>query len=110
MSAFTPGPWKAIERHPDIAVWGRDEDGDPVGEHVASIYGDGTVENAEANARLIAAAPDVYEALKAMYAAMPNCDGDHIMDDKGNFIARAVGIGAAAKAARAAIAKAEGTS
>lgn len=63
----TPGPWYAEWRHPDLAVWGGPGGDDDT--HVASIYGDGTIENADANARLIAAAPDLLDALKAMVAS-----------------------------------------
>ena len=58
MAEHTPGPWRHEWREPDCTVWAGED------EHVASIYGDGSVENATANARLIAAAPDLLEALK----------------------------------------------
>lgn len=58
MSKHTPGPWKAVPTAfgpIDIVVSdGRD---------IVTVYGGGTG-NKEANARLIAAAPDMLEALK----------------------------------------------
>jgi hypothetical protein len=51
-------------------------------------------------------------ALKGLYALMPDCDGDYLLDgEKGAFALKAIrvpGIGAACQIARVAIAKAEG--
>lgn len=72
MSAHTPGPWGNYEEGDywgvetpsvSIVVWGNAEDGDDGG-----VRGK-TIEEARANARLIAAAPDLLEALKAFVKA-----------------------------------------
>ena len=75
MSAHTPGPWE---------VYGRDSYG---GVHVGTVaddpghivtVGEGTLENNEADARLIAAAPELAEALEAMR----RCPGVHQTDQE----------------------------
>jgi len=67
---------------------------------------------AEANARLIAAVPELLAALKALYALLPDCDGDYLLDgNKGEFALKSIrvlSIGEACQQARTAIAKAEG--
>ena len=81
MSKFTPGPWK----------WVSDRGWDAVAEakHVASIICDLKLNN-PANARLIAAAPEMYELLKqlanapdynALELLMPKVDD--FLDDLG---------------------------
>ena len=92
MSAYTPGPW-AIRmpadgfqtRHPAI-------DGDTGG--VALAEWNGNVERTNANARLIAAAP---ELLAALQWAIDQVEDDLDLDHQ-----------AALKAARAAVARATG--
>ena len=56
MTQHTPGPWSIAEGEPDWAI---------VTENVlvASVHGEDT-ENQEANARLIAAAPELLGALR----------------------------------------------
>ena len=89
---FTPGPW-AVEIGP-----GRPEDGTVVevlsksGECIADVYV--AADSHVADADLIAAAPDLYDALEAMLEA----------DDAEDFEAFSVAI----VAARAALAKARG--
>jgi hypothetical protein len=72
-AAFTPGPWEVFFptdpdagavrpgidafSGPTLILWGTDEDGE-------GVYGE-TPEQAKANARLIAASPKLYEALRA---------------------------------------------
>ena len=55
---------------------------------------------------------ELLEALRALYALVPDCDGDYLLDgNKGEFALKAIrvpGIGEACRKARAAIAKAEG--
>jgi hypothetical protein len=96
MSKHTPGPWKTVARNYPIADTG-DYDGcwevltgDPK-KPIVQIWGDSDED--EANARLIAAAPDLLEALRRLL------DSGDVRDaaEKG-----------ALAAARAAIAKAEG--
>lgn len=64
----TPGPWTAEPR--DDGADGfivRDADGEFVNYLCDSRYGDGRKDpTAEVNARLIAAAPELYEALRAL--------------------------------------------
>ena len=69
MSKHTPGPWKTVARNYPIADTG-DYDGcwevltgDPK-KPIVQIWGDSDED--EANARLIAAAPDLLEALRDM--------------------------------------------
>jgi hypothetical protein len=85
----TPGPWRVGKRAKMRIVAGDDDT-------VASTGGDPTMP-AEANARLIAAAPDMYEALGALLelhgGIMNGCDCESCK---------------IALRARAAIAKAEG--
>jgi hypothetical protein len=54
----TPGPWIVTEPHGSVGHVSRSEDG--FGDICTTWNG-----NAQANARLIAAAPEMYEALKA---------------------------------------------
>ena len=85
--AHTPGPWTARRMHTggfDIM--------DPRNRDVVTVYGGGVeTESREANARLIAAAPDLLEALKSLVANL--AEGDFISETR-------------IDAARAAIAKA----
>lgn len=96
----TPGPWIAVWRE-DLGKFriGPDNGDMPV----AGTVNQGDREHEEANARLIASAPELLEALKQMVAAMwqhfeYNHDGD---DEDYDFCQRAI------DKARAAIAKAE---
>ncbi len=69
---WTPGPWSAHE-----AKFGWEV---VVGErplYGKSITGWGAVSTTEANARLIAAAPELYEALEAL---RPYFEGEHYPD------------------------------
>lgn len=85
MDKHTPGPWVYEGPRNSIIVWA--DDGES---RICFMTSDGP---AEANARLIAAAPDLLKALKeAVYVA-------HAYDEHPGWL----------DAARAAIAKAEGT-
>jgi hypothetical protein len=68
MSAtFTPGPWRQVERSP--FVYASNNDG--FNRWSALLQADWSAceqDELEANARLIAAAPDLYEALRDMLA------------------------------------------
>ncbi len=86
----TPGPWESqatagYETHGQRAVYAEEN-----GKDIAIVY------DGEANARLIAAAPELLEACKALVGS------DH---DGKSFTSRAA---LATRLARAAIAKAEG--
>ena len=86
MNKHIPGPWQANKSF----VWtaGHDPEG-----AVASVNACWTEEAQKANARLIAAAPDLLEALRIITAIAATLPGTH---------------GLAVDNARAAIAKAEG--
>lgn len=86
----TPGPWVI---HPMAAtlVWqrGLDRSIASAGGHFSTAEPDGGYEENRANARLISAAPDLYEALKDIvddYAAMA---ADHGIGDIGRSRANA---------------------
>ncbi len=90
----TPGPWMATRSLHDSRVVICTEHGHRI--DVASTYAGGCGVPVEANARLIAAAPELYMALKVIVDCMPK-DGGMVRLD-GDELA----------AARAAIAKATG--
>lgn len=71
MSAkHTPGPWEAQDRVERIAVFGAVDSGDAV--EIASLDFDveDNAETTEANAALIAAAPDLADLLNELLAAV----------------------------------------
>ena len=96
MSKHTPGPWKII-RHEDMpnTRWIGSSDAESFGDGFATVWSVG-----KHNARLIAAAPELLEALQITYDALcisyPLHSTD--MDKRGAIMAQA----------RAAIAKATG--
>lgn len=63
-TTFTPGPWRASPQGIGGHVWIRSDDGD----FIASVP-KGDNDPQKANARLIAAAPDLYAAGEAICAA-----------------------------------------
>jgi len=75
----TPGPWRIRRGTAHLScVEVEVQDGDSV----ATVY-DGVmgIDNAEANARLIAAAPDLLEALKALEVLFSPCVRDSTQAD-----------------------------
>jgi hypothetical protein len=107
MSKHTPGPWKAVARNYPIADTG-DYDGfwevltsDPK-KPIVQIWGDSDED--EANASLIAAAPDLLEAAKLVIAWF-EAEDDH---SKADFYQRIEMCRTSEAALRAAVAKAEG--
>jgi hypothetical protein len=80
---WTPGPWADIQGY--VTCRG--------GYNVATVKSHGTYEG-KANANLIAAAPDLYEALESLIDAMQHPETDFLCDE--------IGI------ARSALAKARG--
>ncbi len=102
MSKHTPGPWKSDDawniNSGKIVV--RD---DPTGEEVAQIWGGN--EEAMANARLIASAPNLLEALKLCQSALATMIAPDAIKSTTVINAFAQATEADAKA-RAAIAKA----
>jgi hypothetical protein len=116
----TEGPWDALgldDRRNDIGIFS------PAGDCFVMVerHEDHSDEEVEANARLIAAAPELFAAVKALLASLERADtsegacccGDsmeahglgsgHSPVDAGDYFA-----GQAIAAARAAIARAEG--
>lgn len=98
MSKHTPGPWEPItDKHGEVVVY------EAVTRANLDICKMGGNTNDGANARLIAAAPDLLEALKGLLAVAPS---------KAPAAGLIVGIEekhkAAIAGARAAIARAEG--
>lgn len=109
MSKHTPGPWQDDAEFPEhlivpeygrIWINGYDSEGAPI--HIGYVDGPRTVERI-ANARLIAAAPDLLEALKDMLSGWR-----YLRAVYGDL--SGVGWDRAENAAIAAIAKAEGGS
>lgn len=93
MGKHTKGPWEVYYYKPGHAPWVRTH----LGEHVTSVDSDIT-DDLEANARLIAAAPELLEACREVAA------GQLDNDPPERFIARMREV------CRAAIAKAKGQS
>jgi hypothetical protein len=71
----TPGPWRITEGHRDRIIRAIDSDGDDT--VIAEVHWWAMAGAAEsiANARLIAAAPELLEACKFAFAAMNSEDG-----------------------------------
>lgn len=92
----TPGPWHAGMAAIDAAVYG------PKGEHIATLPDLLERDETLANLRLVMAAPELLEALKAIETMA----GDYSIDSEKQ---RALKAGHIAMLARAAIAKATGT-
>ena len=95
MSAWAPGPW---EVDGDGDVWGADDEMVCFGLRVLDPP-PRTDEQRQANARLISAAPDLYQALDGLLRVVmqPEPPPGHVRDD-----------GAQTEAARRALAKARG--
>jgi len=90
MSEHTPGPWVVFDDHPDKACFHIREDN--CFDEIATIYRyQCNPRNTLADARLIAAAPELLDACKGLLNALPSATTHP-----------------AIKAARAAIAKARG--
>lgn len=74
----TPGPWTTEDRATTNADYWEMQVMDPGGFAVALAYGD-KAEDAESNARLIAASPDMLAAIQAIITYL---DGDRSRDHK----------------------------
>jgi hypothetical protein len=96
MAGYTPGPWDLTMGTQDAAIH--------AGGTIAMV--DDTMTGWEANAAVIAAAPDLLEALEAVIDDLKSGIQDGI--DNGAVEAWLVGADARLKAARAAIRKARG--
>ncbi len=84
----TPGPWKALSQHyrngqtlTEGNHWWVE------GPHGTIGMDERTCESAEKNARLMAAAPDLYAACKA---ALPHLDYEHVPDDVWQLVTSAI--------------------
>jgi len=99
MSKHTPGPWHHTGREFNDV---RDSDDElvAVALHLRVGQPERSVQEAEANARLIAAAPELLDALKKMESALAKCFGPHKAEEGDRHRALAQ--------ARVAIAKATG--
>lgn len=76
MSQHTPGPWAVNRDDPLEVVMGNAQGGDAL---VATIEGGHAgAERARADARLIAAAPALLAACRAVLDEFPACDGKRI--------------------------------
>jgi hypothetical protein len=89
-TSYTPGPWHE-HSHRQIG---------PAEGIVAEVWsaigwGDAAIQQADANVRLIAAAPELHQALLAALVVVAGCNGDGLFDDQ-------------ERAIRAALAKVEG--
>ena len=97
MMEHTPGPWEAKLDGDVWQVWGtRAEEPEHMGREICSILD--TDEEAPFDARLIATAPELLEALKALEADLHACMPIDLVRH----------FGAARNMARSIIAKAEG--
>jgi len=67
VSAHTKGPWMALPDNPKVEAWWHVSDGEDFICQMFSKHGE--FDNAKANARLIAAAPDLLEALQYVMSA-----------------------------------------
>ena len=106
MSAHTPGPWKASRRYADTIVI----EGDGGYRHIVGVGADEITESGgeemsaeqEANARLIAAAPELLAALERLTDVTQWLDVSFASEDEEAEAEEALGV------AQAAIAKARG--
>jgi hypothetical protein len=88
----TPGPWAAAPTDGGFAVY--EDDGEGNGDHIQCIPGH---PRGEANARLIAAAPELLSALRDMVQReaylYPDSESNVILDAARAAIAKATGQG-----------------
>ena len=95
MNKFTPGPWTAVPADEYHGHYVEDETGETVCDLYFNTSKRNDFTNAEANARLIAAAPDLLEALIQLEAYSNNYSHDSHGHKKliaaRNAIAKAIG-------------------
>jgi hypothetical protein len=91
MSAHTPGPWRLTDERGSRWVQSEIED------VVCRVFSSGGKARYEADSRLIAAAPDLLAALRAIVQSLADQDDEGLIEHAEPMIA-----------ARAAIARAEG--
>lgn len=78
---FTPGPWSVVEYGDGDSLAVHDALGDWRVCFMATPSKDGDFEGIEANARLIAAAPELYEEAEFLCARLIDLESD-ILDDE----------------------------
>jgi hypothetical protein len=76
----TPGPWSSQDREKQVFVPLKSVDCERIGFYVGFVNGH-LQQEAAANARLIAAAPDLLEALKALEVLFSPCVRDSTQAD-----------------------------
>jgi hypothetical protein len=103
-SKHTPGPWEYVSEDDGHSIYDCD-----CGFHIARVTDGLPPGVTEANARLIAAAPEMYEALECIAQIHDGNPSDAMADMPPLDYARHM-LGVARREARAALAKAEGTS
>lgn len=88
VAGHTPGPWMARRMHT-----GGFDIFDPRGRDVVTVYGGGVeVESREANARLIAAAPDLLQMLIWMTTGLPDLLEGCGYQDEENLVGQAIDL------------------
>ena len=106
MQKFTPGPWRTIDGDSVVNVVG--PEGQPIAATTSKAYYERHDAEDKANARLISAAPELYEALSAVVVGEPGMEnalwGDLPDEAAGTITIRLRDI----RKARAALAKATG--
>ncbi|WP_248321992.1 hypothetical protein [Caballeronia sp. Sq4a] len=105
ITKHTPGPWKAVRApHGPIDVFDSGE------RDIVTVYGGGTNGDKEANARLIAAAPELLEFAELVLRGI---ESGHIKAkpflDMNALVGESIPMRTIGDAAREAIAKATGT-
>lgn len=84
MNKHTPGPWRVMDR-PENAIWVQGQPDENGYREICTLpnYQLLKREQTEANARLIAAAPELLEALKGCAAMLAECAKQHRLDGSG---------------------------
>ena len=86
-TSFTPGPWHEHSHRqigPDEGI---------VCEVWSAIgWGDSAIQQADANVRLIAAAPALHQACAAALVVVAGCNGDGLFDDQERAIRAALAM------------------
>ncbi len=95
-AGHTAGPWTAEPRGHDWHVFTESVRSVDGGRHTVAMPMDGTPEQCAANARLIAAAPDLLEGLKRAVAMIDTDQGPPNWDWLRSIIAKAEGADGAA--------------
>lgn len=75
-TSYTPGPWHEHSHRqigPDEGI---------VAEVWSAVGGGDAIQQADANVRLIAAAPDLYQALRSALVVVAGCNGNGLYDDQ----------------------------